>query len=334
MNDLITQSVKLIEQINETHNQSTYHCAQVKATKLMLSATNININMNLTSVVQAFDKIREPYTHAIYSSIATYISNLIELYTSNIEQIIKKIATSFTEIIKKNNDSLNRILFLAIAEEIGFPIYLEIDTELQNRIIESYRANNNQCDKKEIQQIILDYYNGDYIDRVLNDIANVGVFNKERIALLKQGGDAYQVGLYGASASLFAVQIGGMIRDVYDAVCTFHKFTSKEKKEILLCFNQRCKEDSEKAMLLQIVCSQQSGIPFWCRVAQYFLDIIYSSGEKYMEEQPKRHMICHGIQTNYNTKEMNLKLIMCMDILSELAWRVKKMKEENIQIDI
>ena len=53
-----------------------------------------------------------------------------------------------------------------------------------------------------------------------------------------------------------------------------------------------------------------------------------------MELYPKRHMLCHGIQLNHDTKEMNLILIMCMDILSELAWRVKKMKEENTQIVI
>ena len=44
-------------------------------------------------------------------------------------------------------------------------------------------------------------------------------------------------------------------------------------------------------------------------------------------------MICHGKQTNYNTKEMNLKLILCLDIILELAWRIHKMKEENSVID-
>ena len=53
-----------------------------------------------------------------------------------------------------------------------------------------------------------------------------------------------------------------------------------------------------------------------------------------MNKFPKRHMLCHGIQLNHDTKEMNLILIMCMDILSELAWRVRKMKEENAQIVI
>ncbi len=53
-----------------------------------------------------------------------------------------------------------------------------------------------------------------------------------------------------------------------------------------------------------------------------------------MEEYPKRHMICHGIQTNYDTRKMSLKLILCIDILTELAFRVGKMKETAQQVII
>ena len=58
------------------------------------------------------------------------------------------------------------------------------------------------------------------------------------------------------------------------------------------------------------------------------------SGEKYMGKFPKRHMICHGIQTNFNKKEMSLKIFLCMDILTELALRIEKMIEDNRQVII
>ena len=67
---------------------------------------------------------------------------------------------------------------------------------------------------------------------------------------------------------------------------------------------------------------------------QYFLGVAYSTKENDIDTQPNRNMICHGKQTNYNTKEMNLKLILCMDIIAELAWRVKKMQEEYSEIVI
>ena len=62
--------------------------------------------------------------------------------------------------------------------------------------------------------------------------------------------------------------------------------------------------------------------------------MVYSTKEKDMDTQPNRNMICHGKQTNYNTREMNLKLILCMDLIAELAWRVKEMKEECSEVVI
>lgn len=45
-------------------------------------------------------------------------------------------------------------------------------------------------------------------------------------------------------------------------------------------------------------------------------------------------MICHGVQTNFDTKEMSLKIILCMDILMELAVRIEQMKKESQRVII
>lgn len=221
-----------------------------------------------------------------------------------------------------------RGLFFKIAYEIGYPIYLEVNTELQDRLIKSYIENGNQCNKKEMREIILDYYNDGYIDQVLNGIKNVNIFNVERVGLIEEGIETYQLGLYGSSASLFAAQLSGMIRDVYNELSTFHKISRKEKNELLVAFNQNCTPDSEKGMLLQIVNSQTKTIMLWYKVLLHFLNFLYSTKNNDIATQPNRNMICHGKQTNYNTKEMNVKLILYMDIIADLAWRVKDMKEE------
>ena len=187
--------------------------------------------------------------------------------------------------------------------------------------------------KKEMIAIILDYYNDDYIDGILNSIKNVQIFNSDRVILIEDGIKAYQSGFYASSASLFAAQLSGMISDVYKEMNTIRRFSKQEKQELIAEFQQNCKPDSEKGMLLQVISYQTNGVFMWYKVLQYFLNIIYSSNEN-MAEYPQRHMICHGKQTNYNTKEMNLKLILCMDIISELAWRIHKMKEERLVVDM
>lgn len=281
---------------------------------------------------QVAEEMRNTLSMIAYSNVGVSLLNSV---CDALRSLSLDILQSQREVMQTILDSSDSFIFMRIANEIGFPIYLEIDSELKYRLVKSYRENGNQCNKKELQQIILDYYNDDYVDGVLNNIENFNIFRSDRVCLIREGIKVYQEGHYGASGSLFATQMSGMIQDIFDEMNTIYPYTQTEKKELMVTFNQHCKPDSEKGMLLQIICRQEGGILVWNRIAKYFLDVIYSSGEKYMENQPKRHMICHGIQTNYNTKEMNLKQIICLDILTELAWRVKQMKtdEEAIVVE-
>ncbi len=270
-----------------------------------------------------------------WSNMLTILHSNFSDNLANLSYKIKSILSNFNSIQKIDMSSFPHLkilyensLFLKIADEMGFPIYMEIDTTLKDRLILSYKKNKNQCNKKEMCEIILDYYNDEYIDYILNGIKNVQVFNSERVTLIEEGIEAYQFGFYGSAASLFATQLSGMISDVYKELSTFHRLSNKEKQDLIISFNQNCKPNSEKGMLLQIVVSQSQGFIIWHKVLKHFLKIVYSSNEYDIDSQPQRHMICHGKQTNYNTKEMNLKLILCMDIITKIAWRVKSMKEE------
>ena len=69
--------------------------------------------------------------------------------------------------------------------------------------------------------------------------------------------------------------MSGMIRDVYNELIKFQMIPYKEKKELIVRFNQNCKPDSEKGMLLQIISRQSQGFILWHKVLRYFLDVIY-----------------------------------------------------------
>lgn len=283
----------------------------------------------------------QPISECISSLVTVLQSNFSENLAQSMSYL-NSVLSSCSNILQSSVlESFNqwknlsdRNLFLKIGDEMGFPIYLEVDSELQDRLIASYRKNGNQCNKKEMREIILNYYNDDYIDRILDGIKNVHVFNPERAALIEEGIETYGLALYGSSASLFAAQLSGMICDVYRELSKFYRISNNVKKELLIRYNQNCRTDSEKGMLLQIVDSQSQDFIIWHKILRHFLDVVYSPKGNDMDTQPQRHMICHGKQTNYNTKEMNLKLILCMDIIAELAWRVKEMQEEYSEIVI
>lgn len=342
MNEIMKQSEKLMTQLNSIYNQPSYLNLRSAMSNLVIPSIVVNDNManymgNAIKTIAGFG-IETVRANDIISGVVQSISKQIMIpntaLLTSLSKTLGNMVSWQTDFFKNNRKFFERMLFLRIADEIGFTVYMEVDTELQDRLLESYRRNGQHCNKEEMCQIIIDYYNDDYVERILNGIRNVGIFNQQRVKLISEGIEVYQLGYYGTSATAFADYISGMIRDIYKEICTMHKFTGKEKHEILACFDQCCKPDSEKGMLLQIVCSQDRSPLFWYQVVSYFLDNFYASGENGMELYPKRHMLCHGIQLNHDTKEMNLILIMCMDILSELAWRVKKMKEENTQIVI
>lgn len=239
---------ELSQSVNYLKRQSGYKA---------LSKTVCNLNKAISPLYT--HSITEPFPNAGVSCQKSinniYIQGSIEacrhlrFFVSNLGAVLQQWIYNVSIDFEKFKNLFEKCLFLKIADEIGFPIYLEVDSELRNRLIETYIDNGNQCNKKEMREIILDYYNDDYIDHILDGIRNVQIFNLERVALIEEGIETYQLGLYGSSASLFAAQLSGMIRDVYEELSTFHRISKKEKNELLIAFNQNCAPDSEKGML-------------------------------------------------------------------------------------
>lgn len=329
-------------QILEMIPESTYK--NMQSAIVNTCVPEVKFNTALTEYVKSFQIVTPPIIahdivcdmmNTMHVSIQEELDELHKTVSSCIQKMTQinfqfSIPDGFIEI-------QDRMLFFEIAEEIGFPVYLECGTGLQDILIEIYIDNNNRCDKKKMQQAVIDYYSEDYLECICNGITNVNIFNAERIGLLRQGVAVYQEGNCAAANALFITQIGGMIRDIYDELLKIHKFTRKETNEVKRFFKlEGCYKDSEKVMLAEIISEQDRGIMIWYQVAKYFFGYTYKSGKKDMEEQPKRHMICHGIQTNFDTMEMSLKIILCMEILTELALRIeKKIKDEQqVIIDI
>lgn len=333
-------------EINTTSNQINVYnstlnivppvnALQTSLASSTLELINSTMKTSMESVIRAATDVQvllKPVCDMslMYQKTFNSISSAILEFTKKMFDISFDIVRPMVESFKIIHDVSDKILFMEIADEIGFPIYLEANSILRSKLIDSYRENNNSCNVDKMKQIIMDYYDDDYIDGVLENINNVCIFNNARIALLSEGVGAYKQGYYGCAGSLFATQLSGMIRDLYDKSNGVLDLSFSEKQEIKEVFKlENCKNDSEKVMLAQIISIQDGGIFTWYRVIDYFLGTTYGSGKRYMSKQPKRHMICHGIQTNYNTKEMNLKLILCMDIITELAWKIKEQDENS-----
>lgn len=340
MNDIMIGSQEIAARIQEVIPPSTYKNLQTAIENI--NVPEVEINTGLTEYLKSFEIVTPPVI--AYDIVSDMMNTMVVSIQETMNELHKTVSSCIQKMSQINFEfSLpdgflemqDRMLFLKIADEIGYPVYLECGTELQDTLIEIYINNNNRCDKNRMQQAVIDYYNKDYLNCICNGITNVNIFNTERIGLIRQGIEVYQEGYCAAANALLITQMGGMIRDLYNKLSKIHKLIRKEKNEVKRIFKlEKCQDDSEKVMLAEIISEQEGSIMIWYHVVKFFLKYIYSSGEKYMGKFPKRHMICHGIQTNFNKKEMSLKIFLCMDILTELALRIEKMIEDNRQVII
>lgn len=328
MDNKLAQSKKIAEKINKQLPLSTLNKIQSAVANINLPQAQVETAIEICNdryqeLSVAFESLRGVFS--VISDISEQIQEMNRSIIFDIQNSLKYM---------EQRKVIDRYLFFEIADEIGLPIYLEYNTELQDKLIEMYRENSNSCDVTEMRCIVMEYYNKDYVERICNDFTNLHIFGKERIKLIVDSINVFQLGYYGVVNSSFANQMSGMIRDIHKELSLIHKYSKAEKDEIRTLFNLKCSDDSEKVMLLEILCEQNRGILLWYRVAKFFLKYTYSSKEKYMDQHPKRHMICHGIQTNHDTREMSVELIICIDILVELAYRIQKMIEESQQMII
>ena len=191
-----------------------------------------SVNINKISGLSALQNYFNSSAYENISNIAQSCQEMISSMLDSMEDLLNSANQIMMNSLSSMKDFADNALLMTIADEIGFPIYMETNSELQDILIEIYQKNNYRCDKDKMTQIIIDYYDEKYIKAIYDDIEACGVFKPGRIKLIKEGLIVYHLGYYGASASEFILQISGMIHDVYDELKSLHYFTQKEKEGI------------------------------------------------------------------------------------------------------
>lgn len=299
---------------------------------------NIPIEKCVQKVSKILEGYREKFEQINIETIAKReeetINRLMYLNKAT-EQFIEKTSTivsSFAKEIYKlrlpnikfpqiSEETRNHFKFMELASTIGFPVFFEIDTELQDKIISlcgDYEEENYPI--KEIEQCIYEYYNHDTLIKMLDTWYEQEWISFERKKALKEAVEVYEKGYYFSTGSVMMCQLGGLINELFDAT----NFTSivplEDRENINTLYNVR-KIDSEKAKVLQMMSIQDNGIFQWYKSADYMMNYTYSSTEDIARfaHDPGRHKICHGAQTNYGTREHALKAILVVDIVIQLG---------------
>lgn len=283
------------------------------------SLTFAKIGKELVDTMLSFNKVAEKMIESASAIANSYAQTLYKFTFPKIK------------LPRLSEKTRQHLKFIEIASVIGFPIFFEIDTELQDKLIsicgdylEEYYPT------EEIKQCIYEYYNCEMLMEMLNVWNEQEWITVERKKALQEAIEVYQQGYYFSTGSIMMCQLGGLINDLFTESNFTTLMTLEDRKNVNSLYNVG-KLDSEKGRVLQMMSVQESGVIQWYKSAEYMMHHTYSSSEDItlFEYNPGRHKICHGEQTNYGTKEHALKAILVVDIVIQLGEQMLREKEIN-----
>lgn len=228
--------------------------------------------------------------------------------------------------------------YLKNLEKIGWPLFVYNNDELKNRLIECFNSFDDDVT-----------YNIDVINDVIfeeitdNDVLRLGyswedssVISVNRIQILREAVDLYKQGYYYGCVSILMCQLEGIITDIYVMHSNFGiEYTGEEAKMAYEHYTHKVLEgkiklDREKNQLLCMMTKIENGFFYWIFVIGYIYTILLTSKEEMNQSShPCRNKVCHGIQTNFGTKEHALKAILSIDMLINFAEEMRRVVESS-----
>lgn len=285
------------------------------ATQLMTESLAASIRENCSKILKISADVIESSYQAL--NISNRIGTIIDEIANSIQINLPKI-----ELPKVDRQTYNRWKFISIASDINFPIYFEVDTELQDSILEIVTADVSDSEERteKIEKCIMEYYNHEVLHSIMDVWLEQSWIDQWQKEALEEAIEDYEEKRYYSTGSILMCQLGGLITRLYDATKTLEEIPQEEKKEILSLYDIG-KANSEKAKVIQMMSIQDRGILLWERSADYFVNYIYSSSGdiRKFTEDPGRNKICHGELTNYGTQKHALKAILVTDIIFQLG---------------
>lgn len=295
---------------------------QVKGMRAITAATQLITESLVASISENYSEMLKISADVIASSfqllnISNRMGTIIDELANSIQINLPKI-----ELPKVDQQTYNRWKFISIASDINFPIYFEVNTKLQDSILEivTTEVSNLEERTEKIEKCIMEYYNHEVLHSIMDVWLEQSWIDQWQKEALEEAIEDYEEGRYYSAGSILMCQLGGLITRLYDATKTLEQIPQEEKKEILSLYDIG-KTNSEKAKVIQMMSIQDQGILLWERSADYFVNYIYSSSGdmRKFTEDPGRNKICHGELTNYGTQKHALKAILVIDIVFQLG---------------
>lgn len=238
---------------------------------------------------------------------------------------IEKVVEALVRVVSEKEFDLSEIEkqnyhdYIRIVAELEWPAFLDGDYDFHEQIVELYRKGYHD----EIKAAIYDHYDAVYVKDLQDRLEESSVIKKERIPILKEAFLLYNLGYFYGSVTLMMSQITGLVKDVEEHLKQ-RGISYKPQNEQLLSTRYHVSKSSEKGKTIVTLLegkdrNDEQGEYLY--LIGYFRSKVFSNKleANALMSHANRHMIFHGEQLTFGSKEQALKLILCIDSLCWIA---------------
>ena len=243
------------------------------------------------------------------------------IVTFDISKIIAAITKAYEaqEAQRSEVELSNYHEYVQIMAEFEWPAFLEYDPKFHRQIIDCM----NNTDVDAFHHLIEQHFGVPFISELEEKCLSSPILTKSRQAPLEEAFTLYRTGHYFGAVAILMTQLEGILGDI-EKFLKREGFHPNPKNEDLLSTRYKTSSTSEKGRMIKIILEAMDLDDV---VGEYSYLIGYIrfkvlGGTLSQSEQgvhANRHLICHGKQTAFGTKEHALKIFLCLDSLMKVA---------------
>lgn len=215
--------------------------------------------------------------------------------------------------------------FISVMRKLGWPAFLDGDSDFHGKIVEAFEEGRSE----EVENLIYEHYDHLYLVGLEERISESEVIKGDRISSLSEALLLYQLRYYYGAVAIITPQLIGIVSDL-------EKYMEEKSIEFnplnIYEIETGCglQSNSEKGRVLKAVLegkdiNDEQG-EYDC-LTNYLRFKIFENrmNDEDTKHHVSRHLLSHGIQVNYGTKNHALRVIMCLDAL---VWITQVISEE------
>ncbi len=223
-----------------------------------------------------------------------------------------------------------RMHVLEVMKESNWPLYLVgndlLTTELENISL----AQDGASIVEEVAKVAFSYLDEEWLASVSERWSQALGLEPCEADVLVKALRYHGSGDYAACVSMLMCMFGGLIAGYFGSTVVL----DQEDEEMM--FNAMAEEyglvpiserkgnklgNAKDIVLIALLRAEDGGQLAWRNAVSYLIQIVLANNmdEEIAAHNPLRNKICHGAQTNYDTKEHSLKAILATDLVIRLG---------------